>query len=141
MNVYRFNNMSKLSKLYELRRLSQEFGIEWTEKQECQLETEEEHLIKNEVFPVVSKSIERHSYKLNGSVYSWLITIPAPRSRLASLVNAISSMLFEDVVEINPDPEVEHTEKKKGGKKVVANPRTRLRITMADGSIRNCLSP
>lgn len=48
---------------------------------------------------------------------------------------------FEDVVEINPDPEVEHTEKKKGGKKVVANPRTRLRITMADGSIGNCLSP
>ena len=30
--------MSKLSKLYELRRLSQEFGMEWAEKQERQLE-------------------------------------------------------------------------------------------------------
>lgn len=50
--------MSKLSKLYELRRLSQEFGMEWTEKQERQLEAEEEHLIKNEVLPVVTKSIE-----------------------------------------------------------------------------------
>lgn len=29
----------------------------------------------------------------------------------------------------------EHTEKKKGGKKVVLNPRTRLRITMPDGHI------
>ena len=30
--------MSKLSKLYELRRLSQEFGMELTEKQERQFE-------------------------------------------------------------------------------------------------------
>lgn len=32
--------------------------MEWTEKQERQLEAEEEHLIKNEVLPVVTKSIE-----------------------------------------------------------------------------------
>lgn len=119
MNVYRFNNMSKLSKLYELRRLSQEFGIEWTEKQECQLETEEEHLIKNEVFPVVSKSIERHSYKLNGSLYSWLITIPAPRSRLASLVNAISSMLLKTWSKLNPTPKLNILRRKKEERKLL----------------------
>lgn len=51
-------------------------------------------------------------------------------SRKRNLFDAL-----EDVVEIKPDPEVEHTEKKKGGKKIVTNPRTRLRITMPDGSI------
>ena len=50
--------MSKLSKLYELRRLSQEFGMEWTEKQERQLEAEEEHLIKNEVLHVFNNRLE-----------------------------------------------------------------------------------
>lgn len=40
--------MSKLSELYELRRQSQEIGMEWTEKQERQLEAEEEQIIKND---------------------------------------------------------------------------------------------
>jgi len=42
---------------------------------------------------------------------------------------------ISDAKEITPDLVVEHTEKKKGGKKVVTKPNTRLRITMPDGSI------
>lgn len=34
------NTMSQLSELYELRLISQEFGMAWTEKQECQFEVE-----------------------------------------------------------------------------------------------------
>lgn len=127
--------MSKLSKLYELRRLSQEFGMEWTEKQERQLEAEEEHLIKNEVLPVVSKSIEPALSQVERELVLVVDYVPGTPlkvslSRKRNLFDAL-----EDVVEIKPDPEVEHTEKKKGGKKVVTNPRTRLRITMPDGSI------
>lgn len=127
--------MSKLSKLYELRRLSQEFGMEWTEKQERQLEAEEEHLIKNEVLPVVSKSIEPALSQVERElvlVVDYVPGIPLKVS-LSRKRNLFDSL--EDVVEIKPDPEVEHTEKKKGRKKVVTNPRTRLRITMSDGSI------
>ena len=135
INVYRFNTMSKLSKLYELRRLSQEFGMEWTEKQERQLEAEEEHLIKNEVLPVVSKSIEPALTQVERELvlvvdYVPGIPLKVSLSRKRNLFEAL-----EDVIEIKPDPEVEHTQKKKGGKKVVLNPRTRLRITMPDGSI------
>lgn len=135
MNVYRINIMSKLSKLYELRRLSQEFGMEWTEKQERQLEAEEEHLIKNEVLPVVSKSIEPALSQVERELVLVVDYVPdtplkVSLSRKRNLFDAL-----EDVVEIKPDPEVEHTEKKKGGKKVVTNPRTRLRISMPDGSI------
>lgn len=127
--------MSKLSKLYELRRLSQEFGMEWTEKQERQLEAEEEHLIKNEVLPVVTKSIEPVLSQVERELVLVVDYVPGTPlkvslSRKRNLFDAL-----EDVVEIKPDPEVEHTEKKKGGKKVVTNPRTRLRITMPDGSI------
>lgn len=126
--------MSKLSKLYELRRLSQEFGMEWTEKQERQLEAEEEHLIKKEVLPVVTKSIEPALSQVERELVLVVDYVPGTPlkvslSRKRNLLEAL-----EDVVEIKPDPEVEHTEKKKGGKKVVTNPRTRLRIKMPDGS-------
>lgn len=127
--------MSKHSKLYELRRLSQEFGMEWTEKQERQLEAEEEHLIKNEVLPVVTKNIEPSLSQVERELVLVVDHVPGTPlqvslSRKRNLLEAL-----EDVVEIKPDPDVEHTEKKKGGKKVVTNPRTRLRITMPDGSI------
>ena len=109
--------------------------MEWTEKQERQLEAEEEHLIKNEVLPVVTKSIEPALSQVERELVLVVDYVPgAPLkvslSRKRNLFDAL-----EDVVEIKPDPEVEHTEKKKGGKKVVTNPRTRLKITMPDGSI------
>lgn len=109
--------------------------MEWTEKQERQLEAEEEHLIKNEVLPVVTKSIEPALSQVERELVLVVDYVPGTPlkvslSRKRNLLEAL-----EDVVEIKPDPEVEHTEKKKGGKKVVTNPRTRLRITMPDGSI------
>ncbi|MGM9853301.1 MAG: hypothetical protein ACI30N_04960 [Muribaculaceae bacterium] len=127
--------MSKLSKLYELRRLSQEFGMEWTEKQERQLEAEEEHLIKKEVFPVVTKSIEPALSQVERELVLVVDYIPGTPLKVSLSRQRKLFDVLEDVVEIKPDPEVEHTEKKKGGKKVVTNPRTRLRITMPDGSV------
>ena len=127
--------MSKLSKLYELRRLSQEFGMEWTEKQERQLEAEEEHLIKNEVLPVVTKSIEPALSQVERELVLVVDYVPGTPLKVSLSRKRNLFEALEDVVEIKPNPEVEHTEKKKGGKKVVTNPRTRLKITMPDGSI------
>lgn len=135
MNVYRLTTMSKLSKLYELRRLSQEFGMEWTEKQERQLEAEEEHLIKNEVLPVVSKSIEPSLSQVERELVLVVDYVPGSPLKVSLSRKRNLFDVLEDVVEIKPDPKVEHTEKKKGGKKVVTNPRTRLRIIMPNGSI------
>lgn len=135
MNVYRQNRMSKLSKLYELRRLSQEFGMEWTEKQEQQLEAEEEHLIKKEVLPVVSKSIEPALSQVERELVLVVDYVPGSPLKVSLSRKRNLFEALEDVVEIKPDPEVEHTQIKKGGKKVITNPRTRLRITMSDGSI------
>ena len=126
--------MSKLSKLYELRRLSQEFGMEWTEKQERQLEAEEEHLIKNEVLPVVTKSIEPALSQVERELVIVVDYVPGTPLKVSLSRKRNLLEVLEDVVEIKPDPEVEHTEKKKGGKKVVTNPRTRLSIKMPDGS-------
>ncbi len=127
--------MSKLSKLYELRRLSEEFGMEWTEKQERQLEAEEERLIKNEVLPVVTKSIEPALLQVERELVLVVDYVPGTPLKVSLSRKRNLFEALEDVVEIKPDPEVEHTEKKKGGKKVVINPRTRLRITMPDSSI------
>ena len=135
MNVYRLDTMSKLSKLYELRRLSQEFGMEWTEKQERQLEAEEEHLIKNEVLPVVSKSIEPALSQVEREFVLVVDYVPGTPLKVSLSRKRNIADVLPDAVEIKPDPVVEHTEKKKGGKKVVTNPRTCLRITMPDGSI------
>ena len=126
--------MSKLSKLYELRRLSQKFGMEWTEKQERQLEAEEEHLIKNEVLPVVTKSIEPALSQVERELVLVVDYVPGTPLKVSLSRKRNLLEVLEDVVEIKPDPEVEHTEKKKGGKKVVTNPRTRLSIKMPDGS-------
>ena len=127
--------MSKLSKLYELRRLSQEFGMEWTEKQERQLEAEEEHLIKNEVLPVVIKSIEPALSQVERELVLMVDYVPGTPLKVSLSRKRNLFDTLEDVIEIKPDPVVEHTENKKGGKRVVINPRTRLKITMPDGSI------
>ena len=128
--------MSKLSKLYELRRLSQEFGMEWTETQERQLEAEEEHLIKNEVLPVVTKSIEPALSQVERELVLVVDYVPGTPlkvslSRKRNLLEAL-----EDVVEIKPDPEVPH---KSGGTRTVGKgeiaPKTGLRVTLPDGRV------
>lgn len=128
--------MSKLSKLYELRRLSQEFGMEWTEKQERQLEAEEEHLIKNEVLPVVTKSIEPALSQVERELVLVVDYVPGTPLKVSLSRKRKLFDVLEDVVEIKPDPEVDH---KTGGSRNVGKgeiaPKTRLRVTMPDGNV------
>lgn len=95
----------------------------------------EEDLIRTEILPTLTENIEPALAQVQRELVLVVDYVPGTPlkvslSRKRNLFDAL-----EDVVEIKPDPVVEHTEKKKGAKKVVTNPRTRLRITMPDGSI------
>ena len=128
--------MSKLSKLYELRRLSQEFGMEWTEKQENQLEAEEERLIKNEVLPVVTKSIEPALSQVERELVLMVDYVPGSPlkvslSRKRNLLDAL-----EDVIEIKPDPVATHkTLGPQKKPKSNVSEKTVLRVTLPTGEV------
>lgn len=128
--------MSKLSKLYELRRLSQEFGMEWTEKQERQLEAEEEHLIKNEVLPVVSKNIEPALAQVERELVLVVDYIPGSPLKVSLSRKRNIADVLPDAVEIKPDPEVQHKTygSRNVGKGDIA-PKTRLRVIMPNGQV------
>ena len=128
--------MSKLSKLYELRRLSQEFGMEWTEKQERQLEAEEEHLIKNEVLPVVSKNIEQALAQVERELVLVVDYIPGSPLKVSLSRKRNIADVLPDAVEIKPDPEVQHKTygSRNVGKGDIA-PKTRLRVIMPNGQV------
>lgn len=126
---------SKLQKLYQIMRNSEELGLPLNQETIAQINEMEEKLIKDEVLPLIHDNIEPTlreverplvlvvEYDPNGSL----------RVNLSRKVNIAATI--SDAKEITPDPIVEHTEKKKGGKKVVTQPRTRLHITMPDGSV------
>ncbi len=128
--------MSKLSKLYELRRLSQEFGMEWTEKQERQLEAEEERLIKNEVLPVVTKNIEPVLSQVERELVLVVDYIPGTPLKVSLSRKRKLLANLDDVVEIKPDPEVPHRSygSRNVGKGEIA-PKTGLRVTLPDGRV------
>lgn len=131
--------MSKLSKLYELRRLSQEFGMEWTEKQETQLASEEERLIKNEVLPVVTKSIEPALSQVERELVLVVDYVPGQPLKVSLSRKRNFFDALEDVVEIKPDPTVQHrTFGPQTAKKDEIAPKSVLRVTMPDGTIIAC---
>ena len=113
--------------------------MEWTEKQETQLASEEERLIKNEVLPVVTKSIEPALSQVERELVLVVDYVPGQAlkvslSRKRNLFDAL-----EDVVEIKPDPEVEHrTNGPQKNKKDDIAPKSGLRVAMPDGSIIAC---
>lgn len=123
--------MSTLSELYitmeNLRNLN--FPVDERLKQEAA--KLEEDLIRTEILPILTEKIEPALAQVQRElvlVVDYVLKVSLSRKRNITDV-------LPDAVEIKPDPVVEHTEKKKGGKKFVINQRTRLRITMPDGSI------
>lgn len=127
---------SKLAKLYDLRRLSQEFGMEWTEAQEAQLVKEEERIIREEVVPLVKDSIEPALAQVQRELVLVVDYVPSQPlkvslSRKRNLFDAIT-----DAVEIAPDPKVEHRDLgTQQNPAIKRGPRTRLRVTMPDGEV------
>lgn len=110
-------------------------GLELSPEQESQLRRAEEEIIQKEILPVLTEKIEPILGQIERELVLVVDYVPGTPLKLSLSRKRNISEVLVDAVEIKPDPEVEHTEKKKGGKKIVTNPRTRLHITMPDGSV------
>ena len=95
----------------------------------------EEDLIRTEILPTLTEKIEPALAQVQRELVLVVDYVPGVPLKVSLSRKRNITDVLPDAVEIKPDPQVEHTEKKKGGKKVVTNPRTRLKITMPDGSI------
>lgn len=127
--------MPTLSELYITMENLRKLNLHIDERLKQEAAKLEEDLIRTEILPTLTEKIEPALAQVRRELVLVVDYVPGTPlkvslSRKRNLFDAL-----EDVVEIKLDPVVEHTEKKKGGKKVVTNPRTRLRITMPDGSI------
>ncbi len=127
---------SKLQKLYQIMRNSEELGLPLNEETVAQINEMEEKLIKDEVLPLIHDNIEPTlreverplvlvvEYDPNGSL----------RVNLSRKVNITASI--SDAKEITPDPQVSHrTLGPQKTKKEEIAPKTLLRVTMPDGSV------
>lgn len=126
--------MSTLSELYITMENLRKLNLPIDERLKQEAAKLEEDLIRTEILPTLTDKIEPALAQVQRELVLVVDYVPGTPlkvslSRKRNLFDAL-----EDVVEIKPDPVVEHTEKKKGGKKVITNPRTRLRIKMPDGS-------
>lgn len=127
--------MSTLSELYITMENRRKLNLPIDERLKQEAAKLEEDLIRTEILPTLTEKIEPALAQVQRELVLVVDYVPgAPLKVSISRKRNITDVL-PDAVEIKPDPIVEHTEKKKGGKKVVTNPRTRLRITMPDGSI------
>ncbi len=127
--------MSTLSELYITMENLRKLNLPIDERLKQEAAKLEEDLIRTEILPTLTEKIEPALAQVQRELVLVVDYVPgAPLKVSLSRKRNIADVL-PDAVEIKPDPVVEHTEKKKGGKKVVTNPRTRLRITMPDGSI------
>lgn len=127
--------MSTLSELYITMENLRKLNLPIDERLKQEAAKLEEDLIRTEILPTLTEKIEPALAQVQRELVLVVDYVPgAPLKVSLSRKRNIADVL-PDAVEIKPDPIVEHTEKKKGGKKVVTNPRTRLRITMPDGSI------
>ena len=127
--------MSTLSELYITMENLRKLNLPIDERLKQEAAKLEEDLIRTEILPTLTEKIEPALAQVQRELVLVVDYVPgAPLKVSISRKRNITDVL-PDAVEIKPDPVVEHTEKKKGSKKVVTNPRTRLRITMPDGSI------
>lgn len=127
--------MNKLQKLYSIIENSDELGLKLDEDAIRQVNELEEDLIRKEILPTLTDKIEPALAQVKRELVLVVDYVPGEPLKVSLSRKRNLTAEIYDAVEIKPDPVVEHSEKKKGGKKVVVNPRTRLRITMPDDSI------
>ena len=127
--------MPTLSELYITMENLRKLNLPIDERLKQEAAKLEEDLIRTEILPTLTEKIEPALAQVQRELVLVVDYVRgAPLKVSLSRKRNITDVL-PDAVEIKPDPVVEHTEKKKGSKKVVTNPRTRLKITMPDGSI------
>lgn len=124
-----------LSMLYELRRNAEGVGIQWTEEQERRLLDEEERIIRQEVLPLVTQSIEPALQPVERELVLVVEHVPGEPLK----VSLSRKRNIRDVIDATPieaDPPAEHRKfgPQSRGKGDIA-PATRLRVTMPDGRV------
>lgn len=127
--------MSTLSELYITMENLRKLNLPIDERLKQEAAKLEEDLIRTEILPTLTEKIEPALSQVQRELVLVVDYVPGSPLKVSLSRKRNISAVLPDAVEIKPDPIVEHTEKKKGCKKVVTNPRTRLRITMPDSSI------
>lgn len=126
--------MSRLKKLYQTMDNLKELGLSINEDLIQEANELEEEIIKKEILPVLSKTIEPALQPVQRELV--LVVDYVPGKPLSVHLSRKRNFTAEiDAKEILPDPEVEHKEIGKTGPKVVKQPVTRLKITFADGTV------
>lgn len=127
--------MSTLSELYITMENLRKLNLPVDERLKQEVAKLEENLIRTEILPTLTEKIEPALAQVQRELVLVVDNVPGIPLKVSLSRKRNIADVLPDAVEIKPDPVVEHTEKKNGGKKVVTNPRTRLRITMPDGFI------
>ena len=127
--------MTKLEKLYSIIENSKELGLQLGEDVLRQTSELEENIIKKEILPVLTETIEPALSQVRRELVLVVDYVPdEPISVKISRKRNFTAEI-EDAKEILPDLQVEHnigTIKRRGDKKA---PRTKLRVTLHDGRI------
>ena len=120
--------MTKLEKLYSTINNLEDLGIALPEDVLRQTAELEESLIKKEILPVVKDSIEPVLSKIQRDLTFVVDYVPGVPVRVPGIYDQ------KDFVELELDPEVEHSPGK--GRKIDSRePKTGLRIILPDGKI------
>ncbi len=127
--------MSRLSDLYKAMETLRKEGLSLNEDLERQVSELEENIIKKEILPIVTETIAPALKQVQRELvlvvdYIPGVPISVHLSRKRNFTAEIS-----DAKEILPDPQVEHKEIGKTGKKGNALPATRLKIIFPDGRV------
>lgn len=126
--------MTKLEKLYASIKGLQDLGLPLNEETLRAADDLEELIIKNEILPTLSKDIEPRLSQIQRELVLVVEYIPGmPISVALSRKTNITEII--DAKRLEMDPEVEHREYKKQGKKSMRSPNTGLCIIRRDGSV------
>ena len=128
--------MSRLSKLYQTMDNLKDLGLSINEDLIQEANELEEEIIKKEILPVLSKTIEPALQPVQRELVLVVDYVPGkPLSVRLSRKRNIDNILT-DAIEIKPDPIVTHRSNgpQKAEKEDIA-PKTLLRVTMPDGTV------
>ena len=125
--------MSRLSDLYKAMETLRKEGISIDEKLEKQVSELEENIIKKEILPVVTETIEPALKQVQRELvlvvdYHPGLPVSVSLSRKANIAQLIDAKLLE------ADPQAQHKEGKKGIAKSHVSPKTGLCVYLPDGT-------
>lgn len=125
--------MSRLSDLYKAMETLRKEGISINEELEKQVSELEENIIKKEILPVVTETIEPALKQVQRELvlvvdYHPGLPVSVSLSRKANVSQLIDAKLLE------ADPQVQHKEGKKGISKSHVAPKTGLCVYLPDGT-------